>query len=208
MTDANGYHALRQAIVQGVLAPNSRLVEADLCESFGMSRGAVRTALVRLEQEGLVVREPHRGARVRPISDQEAVEILQARAVLEGLAARQAAERIDATGAKRLRHCLKRHGDLVAAGDLLAASDANAELHTALLEVSGHATAQRLIRSLNAQSVRFQFRTILVPGRPAASYAEHKAIVDAVVAGRPDEAERAMRIHLFNVAETLKRVRA
>ncbi len=207
MDETNGYRALREAIVRGTLAPNSRLVEADLSSRFGMSRGAVRTALVRLEQEGLVVREPYRGARVRQISDQEAVEILQARAVLEGLAARQAAERIDAAGASRLRACLARYGELVAAGDLLAASDANAALHATLIELSGHATAAQLIRGLNSHTVRFQFRTILVPGRPAASHAEHTAIVEAVVAGLPDEAEQAMRAHLFHVADALRQSR-
>ncbi len=76
------------------------------------------------------------------------------------------------------------HRELLDSGDLLGASDANAELHAALLELSGHSTAQRLIRGLNAQMVRYQYRTILIPGRPAASQAEHAAIVEAVVARR------------------------
>jgi DNA-binding GntR family transcriptional regulator len=198
-----GYESLREAIVRGEFGAGARLVEADVGESFAMSRGAVRTALVRLEQEGLVVREPNRGARVRHVDDEEAVEILQARAALEGLAARQAAERIDAAGALRLHACLERHGELVRAGDLLAASDANAELHATLLELSRHRTAQALIRGLKSRTVRFQFRTILVPGRPAASHAEHRAIVDAVVEGRAGDAERAMRAHLLNVAGAL-----
>jgi DNA-binding GntR family transcriptional regulator len=205
VTARASYEAFREAIVRGDLAPDARLVEADVGETFAMSRGAVRTALVRLEQEGLVVREPHRGARVRKVSDAEAVEILQARAVLEGLAARQAAERIDHAGAERLRECLARQRELLAAGDLLGASDANADLHAALLELSGHETALRLIHALSAQSVRYQYRTILIPGRSAASAAEHAAIVEAVVAGRPDEAEAAMRNHLFNVADALRR---
>ncbi len=199
-----GYEALREAIVSGEFGAGARLVEADVGASFAMSRGAVRTALVRLEQEGLVVREPNRGARVRHIDDDEAVEILQARAALEGLAARAAAERISDEGASRLRALLERHGSLVEAGDLLAASDANADLHAALLELSGHRTAQALIRQLKSQTVRFQFRTILVPGRPGKSHAEHRAIVDAVVEGRGEDAERAMRAHLLNVALTLR----
>ena len=95
MSATTNYDKLRAAIVSGDIAPDARLVEADVSANFGMSRGAVRTALIRLEQDGLVVREPHRGARVRKVSDEEAVEILQARAVLEGLAVRQTAERID-----------------------------------------------------------------------------------------------------------------
>jgi DNA-binding GntR family transcriptional regulator len=201
----SSYDALRAAIVRGDIAPDARLVEADVSATFGMSRGAVRTALIRLEQDGLVVREPHRGARVRKVSNEEAVEILQARAVLEGLAARQAAERIDEAGKSRLALCLARHRELLELGDLLGVSDANADLHAALLELSAHGTAQRLIHALHSQTVRYQYRTILIPGRPAASVEEHAAIVEAVVAGRPDDAEAAMRRHLFNVAQAVRR---
>jgi DNA-binding GntR family transcriptional regulator len=204
MPVTSSYDALREAIVRGDLAPDVRLVESDLSTTFDMSRGAVRTALIRLEQDGLVVRQPHRGARVRRVGDEEAVEILQARAVLEGLAARQAAERIDDSGVRRLRACLARHRELLESGDLLGASDANGDLHTTLLELSGHATAVRLIASLNAQTVRYQYRTILIPGRPAASVAEHAAIVDAVSAGDAAAAEAAMREHLFNVADAVQ----
>jgi len=204
-TTSTSYDALRQAIVRGDIAPEARLVESEISTNFAMSRGAVRTALIRLEEEGLVVREPHRGARVRKVSDAEAVEILQARAVLEGLAVRLTAERIDARGAGRLQALLERHRELLEGGDLLGASDANADLHAALLELSGHGTARRLIRALNSQTVRYQYRTILIPGRPAASVAEHTAIVEAVVAGRADEAEAAMRSHLFNVAQAVQR---
>jgi len=204
MASNSSYDALRAAIVRGDIAPNARLVEADVSTSFDMSRGAVRTALIRLEEEGLVVREPHRGARVRQVSDDEAVEILQARAVLEGLAVRQTAERIDDAGIERLQGFLSRQRTLLEQGDLLGASDTNADLHSALLELSGHGTAQRLIRTLNSQTVRYQYRTILIPGRSAASVAEHSAIVEAVTAGKPDEAEAAMRRHLFNVAESVQ----
>lgn len=207
MAVISSYDALREAIVRGEIAPDARLVESDLSTAFDMSRGAVRTALIRLEQDGLVVREPHRGARVRRVSDEEAVEILQARAVLEGLVVRQAAERIDDAGVARLRSCLARQRELLECGDLLGASDANADLHATLLELSGHATAVRLIHTLNAQTVRYQYRTILIPGRSAASVAEHAAIVGAVVGGRADDAETAMRSHLFNVAEAVRRGR-
>jgi DNA-binding GntR family transcriptional regulator len=204
MAVTSSYDALREAIVRGDIAPDARLVESDLATTFATSRGAVRTALIRLEQDGLVVREPHRGARVRRVSDAEAVEILQARAVLEGLAVRHAAERIDDDGAARLRACLARQRELLDAGDLLGASDANADLHATLLELSGHATAVRLINALSAQSVRYQYRTILIPGRSAASVAEHAAIVEAVIAGRGAEAEQAMRTHLLNVAAAVQ----
>ena len=103
------------------------------------------------------------------------------------------------------RHVSPVKRELLEHGDLLGASDANADLHATLLELSGHATAVRLIDTLNARTVRYQYRTILIPGRPAASVAEHAAIVEAVVAGRAAEAELAMREHLFNVADAVRR---
>jgi DNA-binding GntR family transcriptional regulator len=207
-SDEEGYLRLREAIVRGELVPNQRLVEADMSSAFQMPRAAVRTALLRLEHEGLIVREPHRGARVRLVSEQEAVEILQARAALEGLAASQAALRITPEGAEALHEVLERQHAALEREDLLGASDVNAQLHAKIVELSEHATARRLIRALNSQMVRFQFRTILIPGRPQQSLGEHRAIVDAVVAGDAGKADRAMHAHLTSVAQALERAQA
>jgi DNA-binding GntR family transcriptional regulator len=205
LRDDDGYLRLRMAILRGDLVPNQRLVEADMSSAFELPRAAVRTALVRLEHEGLIEREPHRGARVRLVTEQEAVEILEARAALEGLAASQAAKNTTRARAAELRAVLERQRAALAKEDLLGASDVNAQLHAKIVELSGHATAQRLISALNSQMVRFQFRTILMPGRPAQSLQEHNAIVEAVAAGDATKAERAMHRHLTNVAQALER---
>lgn len=199
----NPEEVLRQAIVSGRLQPNERLVESDLTRRLGVGRSAIRTALVRLEQEGLVSHERHRGARVRWVDVDEAVEILEARAVLEGLTARYAAIRARGEDLDQLRATLSEMGRLLDAGDLLAASDENAVLHRRLLEIAGHDTARRLIATLKSQLVRFQYRTILLPGRREASFSEHTAIVEAVAARDPDAAELAMRTHLSHVADAL-----
>ncbi len=196
--------ALRADIVAGRLLPNERLVEADLTRRLGVGRSAVRTALARLEHEGLVELEPHRGARVRRVAVAEAVEILQARAALEGLAAHQAAAHATDADIAGLRAILAEMRRLLDAGDLLKASDANAVLHRRLLEIGGHATANRLIGGLRSQLVRFTYRTILVPGRSERSFAEHTAIVDAVAAHDGPAAEAAMRTHLSHVADALR----
>jgi DNA-binding GntR family transcriptional regulator len=196
---------LREDIVSGRLQPNERLVESDLARSMGVSRTIIRAALVRLEHEGLVEHERHRGARVRLVSQDEAVEILDARAVLEGLAARLAAQRAAAEEVEDLKTILADMQRLREADDLLAVSDENAKLHRRLLDISGHETAARLIGTLNSQMVRFQYRTILLPGRSERSFAEHAEIIAAVAAGDGDRAEAAMRIHLSSVANALRR---
>lgn len=198
------YERLRDAIVSGRLAPNERLVEADLTESLGAGRSAVRTAFARLAQEGLIEHTRNRGARVRLIGEDEAVEILEARTVLEALAARRAAERATEADAERLRAVLAEMRARLDAGDLLGASDHNARLHRALLDLAGHRIVDRLVGTLNSHLVRFQYRTILVPGRAERSFAEHTAIVEAVAAGDPDAAEAAMRAHLAHATAALR----
>jgi len=195
---------LREAIVTGRFQPSERLIEVEVARELGVGRSAVRTALARLEHEGLVEHERHRGARVRLVGAQEAVEILETRAVLEGLAARHAAVNATAEDVRHLTAVLDEMRRRLDAGDLLGASDQNAVLHGRILEISRHTTAARLIATLKSQLVRFQYRTIMLPGRSEHSFGEHRAIIGAIAAGDSDAAEQAMRVHLSHVAEALR----
>jgi DNA-binding GntR family transcriptional regulator len=198
------YAQLHEAIVSGQLQPNERLVEADLSDQLGVSRSAIRGALLLLQQEGLVVRELNRGAKVRMITEEEAGQILDAREALEGVVvARQAALKATVTDGRDLEAILERMHSLLENGDLVALSDESAVLHERLLQIADHATVSQMIAKLKSQSVRFQFRTILAPGRPEAALAEHSAIVAAVSANDPDAAEAAMREHLAQIRTAL-----
>jgi DNA-binding GntR family transcriptional regulator len=193
--------------MQEEFLPNERLIEMDLAQSLGTGRAAIRTALARLEQEGLVERERYRGARVRLISEAEAIEILEVRAALESLAARYAALNATSEDCDALFTLLAEQRHCIEEGDLLRSSEVNARLHQTLLHIAHHTTATRLLDMLKPQKVRFQYRTILVPGRPERSHQEHSAIVEAVANHDPDRAEAAMRLHLSHVAEALRQAR-
>ena len=199
-----GYERLYQAILCGEFQPNERLIEMDLAQLYNIGRAAIRTALARLEQDGLVEREPNRGARVRAISQAEAVETLEARAVLEGLAARYAARNITDDEIAELRAIIGEMETCLAEGDLLGISEGNTRLHSRLLQIANNKTVARLIERLHIQHLRSQFRLILVPGRPPRSVAEHRAIVEAIASRDSDAAEAAMRSHLANIVETLR----
>jgi DNA-binding GntR family transcriptional regulator len=127
--------------------------------------------------------------------------------VLEALTAHQAAMNATSEDVDQMRSLIAQMRTFLGQNDLLAYSDCNAKLHNLVQVASHHATAQRLIANLRAQMVRFQYRTILVPGRANDSLAEHTALVDAIAAHDPARAEAAMRLHLTHVAETLARTK-
>ena len=195
---------IREAILGGEFAPHQRLIEADLSDRFAATRAAVRTALLTLASEGLVERLPNRGARVRAISVEEAIEIVEVRVGLESLCARKAAERVDADAIEWLRDLRDRIGSAVSSGDLVEYSRLNQEMDRRLRELSGHSTATQLLERLRAQSARHQFRLAFAPGRAARSAPEHIAIIDAVIAGDADAAEAATRTHLAGIVEVLR----
>src|SRR5262245_33911319 len=192
----DSYERLYQAILRGEFQPNERLIEMDLAQQYNVGRAAIRTALARLEQEGLVEREPNRGARVRAISEDEAVEIFEARAVLEGLVARSVALQAGEQEIVELRAIAAQMQERFEDNDFLGMSELNSQLHAKLQQITNNRTVARLLERLQAHQVRYQYRTIFVPGRAAHSLAEHRAIIDAIAAHDPDAAEAAMRTHL------------
>ena len=198
------YRRLREGIASGQFHPNERLVEASVATRLGVGRTAVRAALVRLDQEGLVTLEPNRGARVRLISDREALEIEEVRTTLEAMLTRRAATRATPTDLRELRQVVVEMRLRVEKKDAIGYSDLNARFHQRIWAAADHATASRLVGSLKSQSIRLQYQTSLRPGRTERSLHEHEAIFSALKAHDPDAAEAAMLAHLAEVQETLK----
>jgi DNA-binding GntR family transcriptional regulator len=190
---------LREPIVTGRLQPNERLIESDLARSLGVSRTLIRTALApgtgrarRARATPRRARAPGRAQRGRRNPRGSLSTRRTGRAVC-GPAGDGDIDELEQIVEEMRR---RREAD-----DLLGVSEENARLHRRLIEIGGHATASRLIASLNTQIVRFQYRTILLPGRGERSLGEHVAIIEAVAAGDP---EAAMRAHLSHVAEALR----
>ncbi|MET1154481.1 FCD domain-containing protein [Arthrobacter sp.] len=196
---------LKKAIDRGELVPNQRLVEADISAEFNASRATVRAALAELTLEGLVERIQNRGARVRAVSVEEAVEITEVRAALEAICAAKAAEHVTDDDVQELQALGRTMSQAVETGDLLKYSDSNKTLHRRVIELGRHNTAAALIARLRGQSVRFQFRLAMQPGRPSVSLPEHLEIVDAVCAKDPERAAAAMEKHLKSVATAIMR---
>lgn len=199
---------LREAIMSGELVSNQRLVEADIAEEHEVSRGNVRIALSDLSAEGLVEKVQNRGARVRAVSLDEAIEITEVRGAIESLCARRAAEKVDSDQVRRLREIGRRMTVAVDEGDREAYSVCNRELHALVIEISGQHIAAETIKRLRGQAVRFQYRLAQQPGRPSESLPQHLAIIEGVCAQDPDAAAAAMQAHISSVARAIRAIEA
>lgn len=194
---------IRRGIREGSYAPGQRLIEADLTRILGVSRGPLREAMSRLAADGLVDLKPNR-MTVRALTRDEVREISAVREVLEGLAARMAAERV-AVGAevadfKRLWSEMSKDA---ARSNTNAYVEANQRFHSAIVQLSGNPTLERLIDQLSTPLYRFQFRSRLTADRLERGHEDHTDVARAIIDGDADRAERAMRKHLRNSAKLI-----
>jgi DNA-binding GntR family transcriptional regulator len=192
-------NAIRKGIKEGRFVPGQRLVEADLTQQFDVSRGPLREAMRRLSSEGLVMIEPHKGAIVRKLSREDVGEIFTVRELLEGLAARLAAENITKGDNRKrmtaiLREMQKHYDD----NDIPAYMASNEKFHDLIVEISGNDYLRTLVSQLRIPLYRYQFHRLMDATSKRHSMADHKAIAAAILDGNPAKAERSMRKHVSN----------
>lgn len=197
-------HELERMIVAGDLVAGAKLNEETVAEMLGVSRGPVREAFRSLEQAGLVRTEKNRGVFVRQISLEEANEIYEVRAVLDGLIGRLAATRIQPAALARLREIVRRMHAVGRVRNADAYFPLNLEFHDVLADAAGNralaANYRRIVNELNLYR-----RETLARHADAIpiSTRDHEAIVDAIARGDAASAERLMREHVMNSRERL-----
>lgn len=192
------FEALREAIVNGTLAPGERLMEVQLAEELGVSRTPVREAIRRLELEGYVVMVPRKGAYVASMSAKDVADVFEIRTALEGLAAELAAERITEEELEELERKLHYVALRVEEGDLEKLVEADTEFHDLLYRASRNQRLVQIIGNLREQIQRFRAASLATPGRMQETLEEHKKIVEAVAKRNGALARRLAEEHIEN----------
>ena len=198
--------AIRQRILRGDLVPGQRLVEAELCELLGASRGTVRTALMDLEHEGLVERIANRGARVRVVGVEEALQIAEVRMVVESLCVARAAERISDKEIRKMLDYAEELKKCAEAGDNAHFSEFTHAVFELYVKIAKQPIAAEVLTRLRARSTRHRFRLTFRPGRPQAAVPFWLDIIDAICRRDPKGAEKALAAHARNVQENMKAI--
>jgi DNA-binding GntR family transcriptional regulator len=197
------YDALRDAIVTLELVPGRRLSEAELAGFLGVSRTPIREALVRLRDDRLVEIVPQLGTFVARISDAAVQDAQFVREALECAAICIAAERATPADVRALGRILDRQADARDEGDTDGWYALDDELHAALCHLSGHDVAWSLAGRANGHLNRIRRLSLPQPNYLAEMVTEHHDVVEAVAAGDPESADRALRHHLRMVLSAL-----
>jgi DNA-binding GntR family transcriptional regulator len=193
-----------QWILEGELAPGSRIIETRVARQLGTSQAPVREALRDLATLGLIEMHPYRGARVREPAAEELIEAMEVRGELEAIAARQAAELIDDATLERMRGLMQEMREAAARGDAHTQALRNSEFHTCVIDASGNRTVQRLWSML--EPFARTYLTATAPGADLRWLADrHSAILDALVAHDADAAAEQMRIHARQAEQLIQK---
>jgi DNA-binding GntR family transcriptional regulator len=186
------YARVRDQIRDGSLAPGIRLTETDLAARLGVSRTPIRQAIARLEAEGLVTHEPRRGLTVSRPDHHQVVELYVMREVLEGAAARFAAQHASETEIAAMAELVAQEPEHF--GDTHALAETNQRLH-GLLYLAAH--NRYLLRSLEQIAATMALLPSLLTqdGRAEQAHGEHRAILKALRRRDGDAAEAAARLH-------------
>ena len=189
---------IRAMILGGRLRPGERLVEDKLSAELGVSRVPVREALLALSAQGLVRIEPRRGATVAEVTPMIVAELVEVRALLEGLNAKLAAQRHDPEIVAQLRDTLERGNEAAKAGTREELASLNAEFHERLAEASRNSILSDVVRGLRERtSLAFA-----INGRAHAreDWQEHAGVLVAVIAGDSELAALLANRQVHNAA--------
>lgn len=202
--DHKAYLILKEMITQRKLLPGDKIPQEKLAQDLGISRTPLVSALKYLEKEKLVEAKPRRGFFVRHFNLDEMVSIFELREVLEGLAARRAADHITDAQIVKLKTFFMPF-DAEGISDYKAYAMADRLFHNYVTEVGAKEFLKSILLTYNI--ISFSYQVVSSEGlvrKPEETIHEHRAIIDAISRRDPVSAEALMQEHFRKSIETLK----
>jgi DNA-binding GntR family transcriptional regulator len=194
---------LREAIIKGELTPGERVNETRLTRELALSRSPVREAIRILESEGLLTIEPHRGARVRPVSDHDLEEIFDVRLMIESHGLRRGLPQLTPAVLAPLRAAVEEARAALAAEAQEQWHQTSLRFHDGLVALAANRHLTRLHEELKISLRRYQISLIGLPGQPERWQAEHEAILDALEQGKVERGADLVAAHVTNLKEAI-----
>lgn len=200
------FQTLREAILRGTLKPGERLMEMTLAAKLGVSRTPIREAIRMLEQEGLAVTTPRKGAEVARMTEKDMEDVLAIREALEQLAVSLACEAATEEELQALKEERKRFEHMVHSGDLKKIAESDIRFHELLYEASGNPKLIAMLSNLREQMYRYRVEYLKDPSHYPNLIAEHRDIVEGLTARDKKKVYDAMERHMTNQAVVVKEI--
>jgi DNA-binding GntR family transcriptional regulator len=203
--DQKAYQILKNMIMERQLLPGEKIPQERLAQELGISRTPLVSALKFLEQEKLVEAKPRRGYFVRLFTKKDLVSIFELREVLEGLAARRAAQRINPADAKKISGFFQSFSDASEITDMKAYAQEDRRFHWFIIETGAKEFLRSILETYNIMSLSYQSHSSEGLVRPPnETIPEHRAIIEAIIRRESDAAENLMRQHLRRSMNAVK----
>lgn len=189
---------IKAQIINGHYKPGESLVESKMADELSVSRTPIREAIRLLELEGLVDITPNKGAVVLGISRKDVEDIYAIRCLVEGLAARWAAERMSAIDKKEMQKIIDLMDFYSEKADLDELAELDNRFHHIIYEASGSKILNLTLGNLHQYVQIARLESLKVPHRLDCTLAEHHAVLNAFLEGNPKKAEAALGEHVRN----------
>lgn len=200
------FNTLREAILKGELQPGERLMELQLASKLGVSRTPIREAIRMLEQEGLAVTMPRKGAEVARMTLKDMEDVLEVREALDELAARIACAKINDEQLENLKSIRDEFKKSLDSGDVKKIAEEDVRFHDAIYEATDNAKLIALTNNIREQMYRYRVEYLKDKNNYPILIAEHDAIVNALEQRDKEMVTAEMHTHVVNQAVAVKAV--
>lgn len=198
------FHTLREAILKGELKPGERLMELQLAAKLGVSRTPIREAIRMLEQEGLAVTIPRKGAEVAKMTEKDMQDVLQVREALDELAANIACERITQEELDELVTAMHEFEISTRTKDLKRIAETDVKFHDVIYRATDNPKLVTMVNNLREQMYRYRVEYLKDEKNYPTLLKEHKEIVEGLKTQNKEMIAEAMRKHVANQAAAVQ----
>lgn len=200
------FKTLREAILRGDLKPGERLMELQLAAKLGVSRTPIREAIRMLEQEGLAVTIPRKGAEVARMTLKDMEDVLEVREALDELAVKLACTKVNAEQLERLIKVKEEFERSTKEDEVKKIAEADVAFHEVIYEIADNPKLVSILSNLREQVYRYRVEYVKDPKNYPVLIREHENIVEGLKAKDVVMATHAMHEHVENQAVAVKAV--
>lgn len=198
------FHTLREAILKGELKPGERLMELQLAAKLGVSRTPIREAIRMLEQEGLAVTVPRKGAEVAKMTEKDMEDVLQIREALDDLAVNLACDQITEEELEKLHGAMIEFQQASKTDDVKRIAEADVLFHDIIYQATRNPKLVYMINNLREQIYRYRVEYLKDESIYPTLMQEHEQIIAGLRERDKEKVTRAMQVHVANQAMAVK----